>query len=124
MTRPDDDLRWRFSALRRADEAAAPTIDALLERRVVRATRIVVIPAAIAAAAAILLVASLNRTTDGSAFEVSVAAEEPSILEWQSPTASLLAPVGPDLVQTVSTPTSSLLRGARVDLTATLHIGR
>ena len=124
MTTRDDDLRARFTALRRADAAAAPELDALLARPVARISRRVMFPAALVAAAAILVVASLKLTTDGSALEVSVAGDEPSILEWQSPTASLLAPPAVGLIQPVPTPTSSLLRGARVDINATLSSGR
>ena len=124
MTASDDNLRSRYAALRRADASAAPELDALLARPVTTARRRVIFPAAIAAAAAILLIAGVQLTKNGPSLEVSVSAEEPSILEWRSPTASLLAPQGNDLIQPAFTPTASLLRGARVDLNATLHSGR
>src|SRR5690349_15463094 len=109
MTQSDDDFRIRFAALRRADAAAAPELDTLLARPVTRGSRRLILPAAIAAAAAVLLAAGLQRTANRAPLEVSVSADEPSILEWHSPTASLLTPPAPDLVQTTATPTSSLL---------------
>ncbi|AHG88945.1 hypothetical protein J421_1408 [Gemmatirosa kalamazoonensis] len=112
MTRPDDDdLRARFATLRRAELGAAPPLDALLVRPRVRrrlATR------AALAAAAVLLVALLGIRLAARRTE-DVRRPPPSIVAWRSPTASLLRTPGEELLRTVPTLRSSLLRAAPLD---------
>ena len=59
MTSPDRDLQARFAALRRADAATAPDLDALLAKAPVRPRRRLLLPAILAAAAVVMAVAGV-----------------------------------------------------------------
>ena len=111
MKSHDDDLRSRFDALRRVDAASVPDVNALVARPAVRRVQRVVWPATVAAAAAIvMLVAGLRFTASRPSVSISVSPSEPSLLAWRSPTASLLQTPGKEVLQTVPTLRSSLLR--------------
>ena len=101
----DDDLQSRFDALRRADEGMAPDLATLVARRRAHNRRPIVFGAAFAAAAVVLVVVGLRFFAPPTAPPVV-----PSILSWQSPTASLLQTPGLELLRTVPTLRSSLLR--------------
>ena len=106
----DQDLRSRFIALRRLDGATVPDVDSIVARRRTRRPRRAVLPAALAAAAAIvLLIAGLRFAASRPTIAISVSSE-PSILAWRSPTASLLQTPGRELLQSMPTVESSLLR--------------
>ena len=127
MTASDDELRAGFDALRRVDATSAPALDVLMDRPVAYRRRGLLIPAgALAAAAAALVVLVLHPSspTDLPPLEVVVAPETPSLLTWQSPTASLIDMAGPDVLTTSPTVTSSLLRGSIIDVRTILPTGR
>lgn len=116
----DDDLRSRFDALRRADQAAAPEFGVALAPVGARTRRPVTLPAALAAAAIILALVGLRFATQRTRLEPPRA---PSILSWRSPTAALLQTPGLELLRTVPTLRSSLLRGVPWESLATRHPG-
>ena len=105
MNPDDDDLQSRFDALRRIDEAGVPELTALVAKpRASRRSRVAV-GAAFAAAAVILVVVSLRFSARPAAQPTA-----PSILAWRSPTASLLQTPGLELMRTVPTLRSTILR--------------
>lgn len=110
---PDDDLRSRFDALRRIDESAVPDLDALVARPRTRNGRPLVRVALLAAAAVIIAVVGL-RVFKQPPHPVPLDAAT-SIVTWQSPTASLLHTPGQELLRTVPTLRSSLLRGVPME---------
>ena len=110
MKRADHDLRARFDALRRVDTAAVPDLDRLIAKSRTRRPHWVMLPATVAAAAVVMLVAGLRFAASRPSDSVSVSPSEPSLLAWRSPTASLLQTPGRELLQTVPTLESSLLR--------------
>ena len=125
MTTHDDDLRTQFEALRRVDAASAPGITALLDRPVVeRRWPAVLVPAAVLAAAVAVLIVSPPAVTTAPAMDVSVEPDTPSLLTWQSPTASLMQITGPEIAGPSRTVTSSLLRGTIVDPRTIQSTGR
>ena len=113
MTPGDRDLRMRFDALRRVDADAVPRLDLLVAQPRTRRPTPVVLPATVAAAAVIMLVAGLRFVATRPSVDITVSPSEPSLVAWQSPTASLLQTPGMELLQTVPTLESSLLRGVR-----------
>ena len=112
MTGHDHDLRARFDALRRVDAGAVPGFDLLIAEAAARRPRPVVLPATVAAAAAVMLVAGLRFAASRPSVDITVSPSEPSLVTWRSPTGSLLQTPGSELLQTVPTLESSLLRGA------------
>jgi hypothetical protein len=108
MTSPDPDLRARFAALRRADAATAPDLDALFAKGRARPRGRLVLPAMLAAAAVVIAVAGVRYGGSRPSIDVVVAPSAPSLVAWRSPTASLLQTPGRELLQTVPTLTSSL----------------
>ena len=96
----DRDLRERFVALRREEEAGAPAIERLLARAKARAggkARRLGRPAlALAAAAAVLLVIALL-----SLREPASSVPVPPITEWRSPTDFLLQTPGREVLETL-----------------------
>ena len=107
----DQDLRSRFAALRQLDGATVPDVEAIVARRRTRRPRRILLPATVAAAAVIaLLVGGLRFAASEPSVSISVSPAEPSILAWRSPTASLLETPGRELLQTMPTVESSLLR--------------
>lgn len=107
----EHDLRLRFDALRRLDQAAVPDLDALVVRPRTRRRPVWWLPAAVAAAAAVMLAAGLHFAASRPSVVVSISPSEPSILSWRSPTASLLHTPGRELLQTVPTVRSAVLHG-------------
>lgn len=105
MNPNDDDLQSRFDALRRVDEAAVPELAALVATPRARRRHRVALGAAVAAAAVIVVIVGLQ-------FFAGPAAPPPerSILAWRSPTASLLQIPGLELMRTVPTLRSTILR--------------
>lgn len=127
MTSHDEELRARFDALRRVDEASAPAFDAVMDRPVGRRRRGVLVSAGVltaAAAAVVFLVVRPPSLTDPPPFEVIVAPNAPSLLTWRSPTASLMEAAGTDVVTASPTVTASLLRGTIIDVRTILPTGR
>lgn len=108
----DDDLRSRFDGLRRGDQRVAPPFDAVLARP--RAARTGTFAAVLAAAAVIIVAIGLQFLTPPTPV-VSEPANAPSIVSWESPTASLLQTPGHELLHTVPTIRSSLLSGAPLE---------
>ncbi|HEY1435158.1 MAG TPA: hypothetical protein VGG65_07270 [Thermoanaerobaculia bacterium] len=114
---PDRDLAPLFEAERRADETAAPDMDALLGRPRIRRTRTSVpvrrlILASLAAGviAALLLLRrpaapDVRRETEAAAQTAT------SLAEWHSPTGFLLQTPGSDLLTRIPTlaPRSTIL---------------
>ena len=98
----DEDLRARFSALRKEDGRVEPEFramwnrvgeSALIERSGVRSSvRWVAVAAAVLIAAALLV----GKARDPRREQAAVAAQ--TITTWQSPTASLLQPTARDLL--------------------------
>jgi hypothetical protein len=118
MMRDDEELRSRFDALRRGDEGATPELSALLARPGVRARRPGVLTAVLAAAATILVVVGLRFATQPEYLanaDTDARTGAPSILTWQSPTASLLQTPGRELLHSVPTVRSSLLNSTPLD---------
>ena len=101
----DDDLQSRFDALRRADEGTAPDLATLIARPRAHSRRPIVFGAAFAAAAVVLVVVGLRFYAPPTPPPAA-----PSILAWRSPTASLLQTPGLELLRTVPSLRSSLLR--------------
>jgi hypothetical protein len=99
----DRDLKQRFDALRRADRAAAPDFGAIVRRPATR-RRPVVLRAALFAATVLLAIGGARLATRRTRAEI------PSILTWQSPTATLLRTPGQGLLRDIPTLRSSLLR--------------
>ena len=127
MMSRDEDLRARFDALRRVDAASAPAFGAVMDRPVVRRPRGLLISAGVlaaAAAAAVFLVVRAPSPTEPPPLEVIVAPEAPSLLTWRSPTASLMDMAGTGVLTVPPTATSSLLRGAILDVRTILPPGR
>jgi hypothetical protein len=111
----DDALSRLFEAERRADESAAPPLDALLARAIgprvspVRAVRQLDVAAALAAilaAGALVLRSGATRP----ASPAPAAAETVRLADWESPTAFLLDTPGDELLTQIpsfdSPPTS------------------
>ena len=127
MTSHDDDLHARFDALRRVDAASAPAFETVMDRPAVRRPRGVLMSAGVlaaAAAAVVFLVVRPPSLTELQALEVTVAPDTASLLTWRSPTASLMDMAGPDVLTVTPTVTSSLLRGAIIDVRTILPTGR
>jgi hypothetical protein len=122
----DDDLRSRFEALRRVDEKIAPEFGVLISRASARKHRSIVLPAALAAAAVVIAIVGRRFVTGRShpdTLGTGARPTTPSIVSWQSPTASLLQTPGLDLLRTVPTLRSSLLRGTLPESLLTRHPG-
>jgi hypothetical protein len=116
----DDDLRARFAALRRAERGTAPPLDAILARPRPPRRR----ASSIALAAAAVVVALLGaRLVLRRPPNERAASRAPSVLEWRSPTASLLRTPGQELLRTVPTLRSSLLRDVPLDSLTTVDPG-
>ena len=127
MTAHDDDLRAGFDALRRVDATSVPAFDAVMDRPVVHRRRGILISAGVltaAAAAVVFLVVRPPSLTEPPPLEVIVASDAPSLLSWQSPTASLMEAAGTDVVTAPPTVTASLLRGTIIDVRTILPTGR
>jgi hypothetical protein len=102
----DRELSRLFEAERRADESAAPDLDALLARRPRRRTsagrRLVLW--ATAALAALVTVAALLMNVRGGPHPIAPAAEPPlQLADWESPTAFLLDTPGSELLTEIPT---------------------
>jgi len=101
MTTDDDrDLRERFAALRREEEAGAPAIEGLVARarartrgEALRIRRPVLVLAT--AAAVLLVIALLDLHKPPRPFPV------PSITEWRSPTDFLLQTPGREVLESL-----------------------
>ncbi len=113
MTPTDDDITPRFEAMRRVDAAAVPQLDALLARPASHRRRRLALPVAVAAAAMIVLAVGIRYSASRTPITPTI---EASILAWRSPTASLLHLPGNELLHTVPTLKSSLLRGTSPSL--------
>ena len=117
----DDDLRARFHALRRDDEAQAPDFRTVLNRVVVPRSlplRRSVPVLWVAAAAGVMVAVGItllevhdraNRLADSVA--LSAATNSASVSTWRSPTASLLRTSGGELLAAPRV-LSSILDGA------------
>ena len=98
----DEDLTRRFAELRARDFSRTPSFDAVLAAR---APRIRYSPLRLAAAIAVLVAAGAVTTV-----VYRRATFQPvALASWQSPTASLLAMPGAELISTVPSVTSSIV---------------
>ncbi|MDB4912379.1 MAG: hypothetical protein JWM95_23 [Gemmatimonadetes bacterium] len=107
----DDDIRKRFAALRNADANAAPAVDVLLARPRVRDARPFALAAVAAVAAAVFVAVGIQLRDPKEPPRTGM-----SILEWRSPTASLLKTPGSELIHTVPTMRSTILHSAHPSL--------
>ncbi len=99
--REDQDLAGRFAELRAGDRRGVPSFDDLV-RRPRRPSFLAPLLAAAAVAVTIVVLALLPRLRGNKSAGVGIA-------EWQSPTASLLAVPGSDLLRTVPSISESVI---------------
>ena len=112
MNTNDDDLKSLFGSLRSVDERGVPDLTALIARPRARRRRPIVLIATLAAAAIILVVAGRQVVSHAARGDIA-RTPTASIVTWESPTASLLKYPGQELLRTVPTLKSSLLRNPR-----------
>jgi len=91
----DRDLHERFSALRRLESEAAPSLDALLGRRVARSRR----PLAVLVATTALVALAIGLAV--RSHRPTPAHPAPSLLAWTAPTDFLLETPGHELFDSI-----------------------
>ena len=109
----DDELRERFEALRTADRARTPDVQALLgtaraSAHLATPSRTPVLIGLAAAAGIVLMIGIALRASHATA---------PSIEMWQSPTAGFLRTPGDELLRAAPSIESSVLDGAAPSMT-------